>query len=38
MAGTHSTLIDGRVASHLGDAVSLKTLSIHVCICPYFGM
>ncbi len=31
-------VFDGRVADHLGDAVSLKTLSIHVCICPNFGM
>ncbi len=31
-------LVDGRVAGHLGDAVGLKTLSIHVCICPHFGM
>ncbi len=33
-----SLLIDGRVAGHLGDAVGLKTLSIHVCVCPHFGM
>ncbi len=26
------------VAGHLGPAVGLKTLSIHVCICPHFGM
>ncbi len=26
------------VAGHLGAAVGLKTLSIHVCICPHFGM
>ena len=31
-------LVDCRVAGHLGDAVGLKTLSIHVCICPHFGM
>ncbi len=31
-------LVDGRVAGHLGAAVGLKTLSIHVCICPHFGM
>ncbi len=31
-------VIDGRVAGHLGPAVGLKTLSIHVCICPHFGM
>ena len=31
-------LVDGRVAGHLGDAVGLKTLSIHVCVCPHFGM
>ncbi len=30
--------VDGRVAGHLGDAVGLKTFSIHVCICPHFGM
>ncbi len=30
--------VDGRVAGHLGDAVGLKTLSIHVCVCPHFGM
>ncbi len=30
--------IDGRVAGHIGAAVSLKTLSIHVCICPHFRM
>ncbi len=30
--------IDGRVAGHLGAAVGLKTLSIHVCVCPHFGM
>ncbi len=30
--------IDGRVAGHLGPAVGLKTLSIHVCVCPHFGM
>ncbi len=27
-----------RVAGHLGPAVGLKTLSIHVCVCPHFGM
>ncbi len=31
-------LVDGRVAGHLGPAVGLKTLSIHVCVCPHFGM
>ena len=31
-------LVDGRIAGHLGAAVSLKTLSIHVCICPHFGI
>ncbi len=31
-------VVDGRVAGHLGDAVGLKTLSIHVCVCPHFGM
>ncbi len=31
-------LVDGLVAGHLGAAVGLKTLSIHVCICPHFGM
>ncbi len=31
-------LVDGRVAGHLGTAVGLKTLSIHVCIYPHFGM
>ncbi len=31
-------VIDGRVAGHLGAADGLKTLSIHVCICPHFGM
>ncbi len=30
--------VDGRVAGHLGAAVGLKTLSIHVCVCPHFGM
>ncbi len=30
--------VDGRVAGHLGAADGLKTSSIHVCICPYFGM
>ncbi len=33
-----SMFFDGRVAGHLGAAVGLKTLSIHVCICPHFGM
>ncbi len=32
------SLVDGRVAGHLGPAVGLKTLSIHVCVCPHFGM
>ncbi len=31
-------LVDGRVAGHLGAADGLKTLSIHVCVCPHFGM
>ncbi len=31
-------IIDGRVAGHLGAADGLKTLSIHVCVCPHFGM
>ncbi len=31
-------VVDGRVAGHLGPAVGLKTLSIHVCVCPHFGM
>ncbi len=31
-------IVDGRVAGHLGAAVSLKTLGIHVCVCPHFGM
>ncbi len=31
-------IFDGRVAGHLGAAVGLKTLSIHVCVCPHFGM
>ena len=30
--------VDGRVAGHLGDAVGLKMLRIHVCVCPHFGM
>ncbi len=30
--------VDGRVAGHLGAADGLKTLSIHVCVCPHFGM
>ncbi len=30
--------IDGRVAGHLGAADGLKTSSIHVCVCPHFGM
>ncbi len=30
--------IDGRGSGHLGPAVGLKTLSIHVCVCPHFGM
>ncbi len=33
-----SVVVDGRVAGHLGAAVGLKTLSIHVCICPHFGI
>ncbi len=36
--GYNFLLFDGRVAGHLGDAVGLKTLSIHVCVCPHFGM
>ncbi len=32
------SIFDGRVAGHLGAAVSLKTLSIHVCVCPHFRM
>ncbi len=31
-------IVDGRGSGHLGPAVGLKTLSIHVCICPHFGM
>ncbi len=31
-------LVDGRGSGHLGPAVGLKTLSIHVCVCPHFGM
>ncbi len=31
-------VVDGHVAGHLGPTVGLKTLSIHVCICPHFGM
>ena len=31
-------LFDGRGSGHLGPAVGLKTLSIHVCVCPHFGM
>ncbi len=34
----NKALIDGRVAGHLGAAVGKKTLSIHVCVCPHFGM
>ncbi len=34
----HVWFVDGRVAGHLGAAVGLKTLSIHVCVCPHFGM
>ncbi len=34
----HTLLIDGRIADHLGAADGLKTLSIHVCVCPHFGM
>ncbi len=30
--------VDGRGSGHLGPAVGLKTLSIHECICPHFGM
>ncbi len=36
--GNLKTLIDGRGSGHLGPTVGLKTLSIHVCICPHFGM
>ncbi len=32
------SLVDGRVAGHLGAADGLKTSSIHVCVCPHFGM
>ncbi len=32
------SVVDDRVPGHLGDAVGLKTLSIHVCIYPQFGM
>ncbi len=35
---TELPFVDGRVAGHLGDAVGSKTLSIHVCVCPHFGM
>ncbi len=31
-------LIDDRAAGHLGAADGLKTLRIHVCVCPHFGM
>ncbi len=31
-------LVDGRGSGHLGPAVGLKTLSIHVCVCPHFRM
>ena len=31
-------VFDGRVAGHLGAADGLKTLSIHMCVCPHFGM
>ncbi len=31
-------IFDGRVAGHLGAADGLKTSSIHVCVCPHFGM
>ncbi len=31
-------LVDGRVAGHLSAADGLKTSSIHVCVCPHFGM
>ncbi len=27
------TIFDGRGSVHLGPAVGLKTLSIHVCVC-----
>ncbi len=30
--------VDGHGSGHLGPAVGLKTLSIHVCVCPHFGM
>ena len=36
--GVAFRIFDGRVAGHLGDAVGLRTLSIHVCVCPHFGM
>ncbi len=32
------SFFDGRGSGHLGPAVGLKTLSIHVCVCPHFGM
>ncbi len=35
---TTKGVFDGRVAGHLGAADGLKTLSIHVCVCPHFGM
>ncbi len=36
--GNTAVIVDGRVAGHLGAANGLKTLSIHVCVCPHFGM
>ncbi len=34
----NTLIFDGRGSIHLGPAVGLKTLSIHVCVCPHFGM
>ncbi len=37
--GIYATqIIDGRGSGYLGPAVGLKTLSIHVCVCPHFGI
>ncbi len=38
LAGGLHIIIDGRVAGHLGAADGLKTLSIHMCVCPHFGI
>ena len=38
LVATLRTVVDGRVAGHLGAADGLKTLSIHACVCPHFGM